>query len=63
MDADLPLRSGEDPRASGARRPSSVIRPGVLAPDVVLLAEDGTEARLGDWRGRPLLVVFLRWLG
>jgi hypothetical protein len=27
------------------------------------VAEDGSEVALRDWRGTPVLLVFLRWLG
>jgi hypothetical protein len=27
------------------------------------IAEDGSEVTVADWRGRPVLLVFLRWLG
>jgi peroxiredoxin len=28
-----------------------------------LVAEDGRTVSLADWRGQPVLLVFLRWLG
>ena len=30
---------------------------------VCFLREDGTQIGLADWRGTPVLLVFLRWLG
>lgn len=32
-------------------------------PDVTLLALDGIPVELCEVTGRPLLLVFLRWLG
>ena len=34
-----------------------------IAPDLPLLDQDGKLTSLLRWRGRPLLLVFLRWLG
>jgi peroxiredoxin len=33
------------------------------APDVDFLDAQGRSVRLQDYRGRPVLLVFLRWLG
>jgi peroxiredoxin len=33
------------------------------APDVTFLDGDGRGVSLRDFRGRPVLLVFLRWLG
>lgn len=38
----------------------------VVDVDVValrFLTEDGVEVSPSDWRGQPVLLVFLRWLG
>jgi peroxiredoxin len=37
-------------------------RPGDPAPDFAVQLSDGRTARLADYRGRPLLLVFLRHL-
>lgn len=34
-----------------------------LAPDVELLDQNGRTVSLRQWRGRPVVMVFLRWLG
>jgi hypothetical protein len=34
-----------------------------LAPDASFAAADGRMVRLRQYRGRPVLLVFLRWLG
>ncbi|MFW6074897.1 MAG: hypothetical protein ACOC9Y_04830 [Chloroflexota bacterium] len=31
--------------------------------DIRLFDEQGQEIRLSDWRGRPTILVFMRWLG
>jgi len=36
---------------------------GDLAPDLTLLDTAGQALALRDWRGQPVLLVFLRWLG
>lgn len=36
---------------------------GQPAPDFVLTAIDGSEVRLSDLRGRPVVLVFLRGFG
>lgn len=36
---------------------------GFPAPDVTFLDGDGRPVALHDFRGRPMLLVFLRWLG
>ena len=41
----------------------SVIREGDPAPDFTLLAVGGGEVSLKDFRGRPVLLSFLRHLG
>lgn len=28
-----------------------------------IIDEDGNSVGVADWRGRPVLLVFLRWLG
>lgn len=33
------------------------------APDVELLDRAGRPVSLRQWRGRPVVLVFLRWLG
>jgi peroxiredoxin len=33
------------------------------APDVTFLDGEGRSVSLVDFRGRPVLLVFLRWLG
>jgi peroxiredoxin len=33
------------------------------APDIHLLDAQGRRVSLRRWRGRPLVLVFLRWLG
>lgn len=33
------------------------------APDIELLDQRGQALPLRRWRGRPLVLVFLRWLG
>jgi peroxiredoxin len=33
------------------------------APDLSFLDKDGRPVELASLRGRPLLLVFLRWLG
>lgn len=30
---------------------------------LTFLTEDDREVSVADWRGRPTLLVFLRWLG
>jgi hypothetical protein len=40
-----------------------MIRIGDPAPEAPLVATDGAVRTLADWRGRPVLAVFLRWLG
>lgn len=32
-------------------------------PSFDLLGTDGRPFNLAEWRGRPVLLVFLRWLG
>ena len=39
---------------------SKVITPGELAPDFELKDVDGYSIRLSDYRGRPLVLAFLR---
>ena len=36
---------------------------GELAPDLPLIAADGTSHFFEEWHGRPVLAIFLRWLG
>lgn len=36
----------------------SMIEPGAIAPDVLLDADDGSNFRLSDHRGRPVVLVF-----
>jgi len=36
---------------------------GDLAPDLAFLDPAGQALALSDWRGQPVLLVFLRWLG
>ncbi len=31
--------------------------------DIELLDQEGRVVRLGDFHGRPVVLVFLRWLG
>lgn len=33
------------------------------ALEVLLVDQHGRAVSLRDWQGRPLLIVFLRWLG
>lgn len=30
---------------------------------LTFLTEDGSSVSTADWRGKPTLLVFLRWLG
>ena len=39
------------------------IKPGDLAPDFTLTTLEGQPVALSDYRGQPLLLVFLRHLG
>ncbi|MBE2234722.1 MAG: redoxin domain-containing protein [Anaerolinea sp.] len=39
------------------------IKPGDLAPDLTLTTLEGQSVALRDYRGRPVLLVFLRHLG
>ena len=39
---------------------SKVITPGELAPDFELKDVEGNSIRLSDYRGRPLVLAFLR---
>ena len=48
----------------GARRPDpAALRAGDPAPDISLDAVGGGRVSLRDFRGRPVLLVFLRHLG
>ncbi|GEM_PF-5430226 len=42
---------------------SSEAVPGQPAPELVLLDPEGRPHSLRAWRGQPLVLVFLRWLG
>jgi peroxiredoxin len=49
-----------------ARSPAPVgagLRPGDLAPDFTLPTADGGRAALADFRGRWVVLLFLRYLG
>jgi hypothetical protein len=35
----------------------------VMSHETRFVAEDGREVSVQDWRGQPVLLVFLRWLG
>lgn len=37
-----------------------LITPGELAPDFELVDVHGDSIRLSDWRGKPLVLAFLR---
>lgn len=39
------------------------LKPGDLAPDFTLKTVEGQAVALGDYRGQPVLLVFLRHLG
>jgi thioredoxin-dependent peroxiredoxin len=39
------------------------LRVGQPAPDFTLPAAEGGSASLSAYRGRPVVLVFLRWLG
>ncbi len=39
------------------------IKPGDLAPPFTLTTLEGQPVALGDYRGQPVLLVFLRHLG
>ncbi len=39
------------------------LQPGDAAPEFTLPTTEGGEARLADYRGRTLVLVFNRWLG
>lgn len=39
------------------------LRPGDTVPELSLLRPDGSTAKLSDFLGRPLVVIFLRQLG
>lgn len=39
------------------------LRPGDAVPDLTLLRPDGSTAKLSEFLGRPLAVIFLRQLG
>ena len=39
------------------------LRAGQPAPDFTLLSVDGESVSLADYRGRWVVLVFLRWLG
>ena len=34
-----------------------------LVPDLIFLDPGGAIVPLGHWRGQPVVLVFLRWLG
>jgi peroxiredoxin len=38
-------------------------RPRALDPDLTLLDTAGRPVAPRDWRGRPVVLIFLRWLG
>ena len=40
--------------------PNKLITPGELAPDFELNDVDGNRVRLADFRGKPLVLYFLR---
>lgn len=40
--------------------PSKLITPGELAPDFELNDVDGNSVRLSDFRGKPVVLYFLR---
>lgn len=40
--------------------PSKLITPGELAPDFGLSDVDGNHVRLSDFRGKPVVLYFLR---
>lgn len=40
-----------------------MLRPGDPAPDFTLPDPTGETVRLAELRGRPVVLVFLRWLG
>jgi hypothetical protein len=35
----------------------------IIAPDLTFLDQHGRPVAVRDWRGRPVLLIFLRWLG
>ncbi|MFN8523898.1 MAG: redoxin domain-containing protein [Chloroflexota bacterium] len=39
------------------------LRVGDLAPDISAATPEGERVRLSDYRGRWVVLVFLRWLG
>ena len=39
------------------------LRAGQAAPDFSLVSTEGEQVSLGAYRGRWVVVVFLRWLG
>ena len=39
------------------------VRPGQPAPDFALVSTEGEQVSLTDYRGRWVVLVFLRWLG
>jgi peroxiredoxin len=39
---------------------TKLITPGELAPDFELAEIDGNRIRLSDYRGRPVVIAFLR---
>ena len=39
---------------------SKTLRPGDTAPDFALPTADGQIVRLSDFRGKPLVIVFIR---
>ena len=41
----------------------TVVRAGEKAPEFTLPAVGGGQVSLGDFRGRPVLLVFIRHLG
>jgi peroxiredoxin len=40
-----------------------MIDPPAAVPDLVFAGGDGAPVRLSEWRGRPVVLIFLRWLG
>jgi peroxiredoxin len=39
------------------------VRVGDLAPDFALADTSGRQVTLSSFRGRPVVLIFLRWLG
>jgi peroxiredoxin len=39
------------------------LKPGDRAPDFTLVDTAGESVKLSELRGRPVVLIFLRWLG